>query len=192
VNKDRLTAFTDAVLAIVMTLLVIEISQPAKATWQAIWDLRQSYLAYAISFLWLAAMWNNHHHIFQLVRRVDGRVLWVNMLMLFSASLFPYTTRFVDENFEALVAQLVYGAVFLAVTLANFGLYLTLIRADPDNRPLRYAAGHHRKMATDLGIKLLGFLIGVLAYPPAITLSMLIAMLLYVVPERRAETAISI
>jgi uncharacterized membrane protein len=91
-SKERLTPFTDAVLAIVMTILVLEIEQPEEATWHAIFEMRQSYLAYAISFFWLAAMWNNHHHIFQLVTRIDGRVLWVNMGMLFAASIFPYST----------------------------------------------------------------------------------------------------
>jgi uncharacterized membrane protein len=151
--------------------------------------VRRRWALPAISFFWLATMWNNHHHILHLARHVDGRVLWVNNVMLFCTTLFPYATKFVSTNFHSLTAQLFYGAVFLAVTFGNLGLYFALAHADPANNPLRYAAIQPRKMAADLAIKGLGILVVVIAYPPAITFSMLVAMLLFVVPERRAEVS---
>jgi uncharacterized membrane protein len=114
-------------------------------------------------------------------------VLWANKVMLFSTTLFPYATAFVDMHFRSLVAQLVYGAVFVAVTLGNFGLYLALVRAEPENAPLRFAAWRPVKMGLDLGIKSPGIVIAIVGYPPAVTFSMVAAMLLFIVPERRAE-----
>ncbi len=187
-SKDRMSAFTDGVIAIVMTLLVFQIAQPGHASWHSIWQLRQSFLSYALSFFWLATMWNNHHHILHLVKTIDGRVLWVNNFMLFSTTMFPYATKFVGDHFFALTAQLFYGAVFLAVTFGNFGLNLALVHADPTNKLLRYAAMQPRKMGADLGIKALGVLTAALIYPPAVTISMLVAALLFIVPERRAES----
>lgn len=185
-SKERLTAFTDAVLAIVMTILVLELKQPARATWSAIWNLKQSYLAYFISFVGLTIMWNNQHHIFQLVHKIDGRVLWANGLMLFSASFFPYATKFVDEHFFSSTAELFYGFVFLLLSIAYFSVDLALIKADPDNKKLRYAINWPVKIVADFGTKLVGLFIGIW-FPPAVILSTFIAMMIWFVPERRVE-----
>ncbi|KRN28165.1 hypothetical protein IV38_GL001617 [Lactobacillus selangorensis] len=185
-NKERLLAFTDAVLAIVMTILVLDLPQPQTATWSTIWHLRESYLAYIISFFGLAIMWNNHHNIFQLVRVIDGRVLWANTMMLFGASLFPYSTKFVEDHFDSFVAEFVYGLVFLFLSLGYFGVYYTLVKCDPKNTKLRRAVDRHGKIVGDFSIKLLGFIIG-FWYPPAILLSTICAMSIWVIPERKAE-----
>ncbi|PWG00468.1 TMEM175 family protein [Levilactobacillus bambusae] len=189
-SKERLLAFTDAVLAIVMTILVLDLPQPNQATWEAIWDLRESYLAYVISFFGLTIMWNNHHNIFQLVHHINGRVLWANTWMLFAASLFPYTTRFVEEHFYSFVAELVYGLVFMFLSLGYFAVYYALIKADPQNNSLRYAVNRHRKIVLDFTIKIVGIIIG-FWFPPAILLSTIIAMSIWVIPERRAEIVLT-
>ncbi|HAT54672.1 MAG TPA: hypothetical protein DCW31_05455 [Lactobacillus sp.] len=185
-SKERLTAFTDAVLAIAMTILVLELKQPAHATWAAIWALRQSFLAYLISFFGLMVMWNNQHHIFQLVRKIDGHVLWANRLMLFSASFFPYATKFVDEHFFDTTAETFYGIVFLVLSIGYFAVDWTLIKADPENHKLRYAVMRPGKIIADFGTKIVGLLVG-LWFPPAVIFSTFVAMMIWFVPEHRVE-----
>lgn len=185
-SKERLLAFTDAILAIVMTILVLDLPQPKAASWQALWNLRESYFAYAISFFGLAIMWNNHHNMFQFVRIVNGKVLWANVWMLFSASLFPYTTRFVEAHFYSFVAELVYGLVFMSLSIGYFMTDYFLIKADSGNKKLRYVLGRLGKISIDFSVKILGIIIG-FWYPPMILFSTIIAMSIWFIPERRAE-----
>ena len=86
-NKDRLAAFTDAILAIIMTILVLELEKPSEASWAAVWALRQSFVSYIISFFWLGAMWVNLHSQWQRIERIDNRVVWCSIVMLFFVSL---------------------------------------------------------------------------------------------------------
>lgn len=88
-NKDRLAAFTDAILAIIMTILVLELEKPSEASWEAVWALRQSFASYIISFFWLGAMWVNLHSQWQRIKRIDNRVVWCSIAMLFLHPSFP-------------------------------------------------------------------------------------------------------
>lgn len=185
-SKERLTAFTDAVLAIAMTILVLELKQPETATWAAIWALRQSFIAYFISFTALLVMWNNQHHIFQLVRKINGGVLWANGFMLFSASFFPYASKFVDEHFNAFPAEFFYGIVFILLSIGYFTLEWALVLADPDNKKLRYAISRPGKITAYILIPLIGIGIG-LWWPPMILISTFFAILIWFIPERRVE-----
>lgn len=185
-SKERLIAMTDAVLAIVMTILVLDLPQPVSATWTGLWELRESYLAYVISFLGITIMWISHDKLFQLATKVDSRVLWANILMLFSASLFPYTTKFVEENFYSFVAEFVYGIVFMLLSLGYFAVYYALINADPDNQPLRSAVESRNKIIIDSTIKVIGFVVG-FWYPPVILLSTIVAMLAWSLPRRQTS-----
>jgi uncharacterized membrane protein len=133
-NKDRLTAFTDAVLAIIMTILVLELRRPSELTWSAFWALRSNYLAYAISFFWLGAMWVNMHNEWYPVKRIDARTIWATLIMLFTASLYPYATDIVSENFNNKVAQIFYGIVVLLISFANVWMYSCLRRANPNDQ----------------------------------------------------------
>lgn len=92
-NKERTTAFTDAILAIIMTILVLELQEPKTLNWAGIWALRESYFSYAISFFWLGTMWIGIHNEWQHIEKISGVTLWANLVMLFWASLFPYTTK---------------------------------------------------------------------------------------------------
>lgn len=96
-SKNRLEAFTDAVIAIIMTILVLELHEPSSDTWQALSALGSRFLIYIISFFTLVIYWNNHHHMFQVVHKVNGKVLWANSFFLFALSLFPFATSWISE-----------------------------------------------------------------------------------------------
>ena len=103
-SKERLTAFTDAILAIIMTILVLELEKPATADWASFWELRAHFFSYAISFFWLGAMWVNLHNHWHRIEKIDNKVIWWSITMLFFASFFPYVTDFVSDHFTSLFA----------------------------------------------------------------------------------------
>ena len=104
-SKDRLTAFTDAILAIIMTILVLELEKPSAPTLEALWALRTSIFSYTISFFWLGAMWVNLHSQWQKVERVDNHVVWCSIVMLFFSSFFPWVKSFVSQYFMSRLFQ---------------------------------------------------------------------------------------
>ena len=91
-SKERLTAFTDAILAIIMTILVLELEKPETADWASLWALRSHFFSYTISFFWLGAMWVNMHNNWHRIKKIDNKVIWWSIIMLFFASFFPYVT----------------------------------------------------------------------------------------------------
>ena len=97
-SKTRLEAFTDAVIAIIMTILVLDFVVPAEPTFAALWKMRFKFLIYILSFISLAIYWNNHHHLLQISKKINGRVLWHNMAFILCLSFFPFTTAWVDEH----------------------------------------------------------------------------------------------
>lgn len=104
-SKERLVTFTDAVLAIIMTILVLELEKPSVLSWEGIWELRMNFFAYTISFFWLGTMWVNMHRTWDHVEKINNRLVWISILLLFFSSLFPYTTTLVASNFDSAVAQ---------------------------------------------------------------------------------------
>lgn len=185
-TKERLSAFTDAVIAIIMTILVLDIPQPKSATFSAIWALHTHFIAYTISFIGLAIMWNNIHNIMQIVRKINGRVLWGNISMLFFASLFPYTTLFVADHFNSFVAELTYTLIFTLLTIFYFITNALLLAADRSNEGLRYTVNRPSRIILDMSFKSVGIIIGIW-YPPIMLISTLANMLIWIIPDRRAE-----
>jgi uncharacterized membrane protein len=112
-GKDRLAAFSDGVIAILITIMVLELRVPHGADWAALVGLTPSLLTYVMSFVYLAIYWNNHHHLLHTVARVDGLILWANSHLLFWLSLIPAATAWMGENFLAPIPTAVYGAVLL-------------------------------------------------------------------------------
>lgn len=188
-SKDRLTAFFDAVLAIVMTVLVLSLKQPADATLDAIWALHKEYLTYATSFLVLCITWHNLHNTFQVVNKINGGVLWANSLLLFVISFFPYVTTFVSNYFFTRVAEFFFGIVFFFISLMYVLLCYTLYRADKNNKALYVVIYRPRKFAIYFLIQILGFVVGYF-YPPAVIFSVILATAVWIIPERRAEQVI--
>ena len=184
-SKDRLSAFTDAILAIVMTILVLELKKPDEASFEALWALRESFFSYTISFFWLGTMWINLHAQWQMVERIDNRVVWASLIMLFFSSFFPWVTDFVSQNFMSCFAQGTYLGVVLTVSLSNMALNHFVGEADRGNETLtRETHKVGKVMLLDIAIKIVGFGIAMVIWPP---LTMAFVILAGILPTAAAH-----
>lgn len=144
-SKGRLEAFSDGVMAIIITIMVLELATPHEPTLAALLPLAPIFLSYVLSFIYVGIYWNNHHHLFQACKRVNGRVLWANLHLLFWLSLFPFTTSWMGEtNFAALPVES-YGVDQLGAAIAYFILTHTLIAIHPKDSTLVTALGNDFK-----------------------------------------------
>ena len=188
-GKDRLAAFSDGVVAIIITIMVLELKVPHGADWQALIGLVPHFISYVLSFIYLAIYWNNHHHLLHTVTRVDGLILWVNSLLLFCLSLIPISTAWMGENPLAPVPTAVYGAVLLMPAIAYYLLQKAIMRKQ----------GSHSLLASALGSDVKGK-ISPFLYVAAIALAFVdpvLSILLYalvavmwLIPDRRIEKAL--
>jgi len=186
VNKNRLEAFSDGVLAIVITIMVLELRTPDEATWRGLLAVLPTFLSYLLSFVYVGIYWNNHHHMLQLAGRVNGAVLWANLHLLFWLSLFPFTTRWMDEAGFVQVPVLVYGVNLLLAAIAYYVLQQALIRQQGRDGALAQALGWDWKgraspliYLSGLGLTFVQPLLGVAVYA--------IVALIWLVPDRRVE-----
>ncbi|WP_159586129.1 TMEM175 family protein [Chelativorans xinjiangense] len=127
-TRGRVEAFSDGVLAIVITIMVLEMKVPHGADWAAVLPLWPVFLSYILSFAHIGIYWNNHHHMFHAVKRVDGSVLWANLHLLFWLSLMPFVTGWMGENHFAPLPVALYGGVLIMAAVAYFILVHTLLR----------------------------------------------------------------
>ncbi len=144
-GKARLETFSDGVIAILITIMVLELRVPTGADWKAIRPLLPVFLTYVLSFVFLGIYWNNHHIMFAPVRRVGGGVLWANLHLLFWLSLVPFVTGWMGENHFAAVPTAVYGAVLLLAAIAYTILQTTIIAVEGRDSRLATAVGHDAK-----------------------------------------------
>jgi uncharacterized membrane protein len=185
-SKGRLEAFSDAVIAIVMTIMVLELLPPHEPTLEALFELWPTFLAYVLSFLYVGIYWNNHHHLFQVVHVIDGRVLWANLGLLFSLSLFPFGTAWLGETGFASLPLAIYGGILLAAALTYWVLVRTLLRIQPAESRLAEAIGSATKGKISPLFYVLGIPVAFVA--PWISFALYTAVaLLWVVPDRRIE-----
>ncbi|BFU45426.1 TMEM175 family protein [Krasilnikovia sp. MM14-A1004] len=141
-RTSRLEAFSDGVLAIIITIMVLELKVPeGPELADLIHWTGTGLLTYLLSFVYVGIYWNNHHHTFQLVRQVDGAVMWANLALLFCLSLFPFTTAWVDESRFARTPVIIYGVNLLCAALAYFTLQRIIIRHEGPQGLLRQAVG---------------------------------------------------
>lgn len=187
-SKERLQAFYDAMLAIIMTIIVLEFKVPENFDPEAMAELWEQVVAYAISFFWLGTMWVGQHNQMQMVSRIGSHTPWVFLILLFFCSFFPFLTDLVAQNFFDPWAQLVYGIDVMIITGVNSWMYRSLIKANPDNQIFRDVRKRGEKITiADTLIKLAGLAIGFFVYPPAVLISIVIAGLLYVYEEVRGD-----
>lgn len=175
-KKDRVAAFTDAVLAIIMTILVLELEKPSAPTLAALWELRYSFFSYTLSFFWLGSMWVNIHNEWETIEKINAKTLWVTLLLLFFCSVIPYATYFVSRDFNSKVAQGFYGVFVMLVTFSNIWLSKVLEHGKDCSQ---MSADMLKKRRTllwiDIGIKAVGAVIAMTVYPPAMMYSVIIA-----------------
>jgi uncharacterized membrane protein len=140
-HKDRLLAFSDGVLAVIITIMVLELHAPEDASLEALHAALPTFLAYVLSFIYIAIYWVNHHHLMYTVERVSGGILWANMALLFFLSLVPFTTSWMGETEGALWPTVVYGLSLLAAALSYYVLQTLIIRLHGADHVLKRAVG---------------------------------------------------
>jgi uncharacterized membrane protein len=144
-GKSRLEAFSDGVIAIIITIMVLELKVPHAADFAALQPLIPVFLSYVLSFIYVGIYWNNHHHLLQAVRQINGRVLWANLHLLFWLSLIPFVTAWMGENHFAALPVALYGTVLFFAAIAYFILTRVLIRHHGQESSLAIALGRDFK-----------------------------------------------
>ncbi|MDR1013909.1 MAG: TMEM175 family protein [Coriobacteriales bacterium] len=185
-NKTRLEAFTDAVIAIVITVLVLELVAPESGSVAALWDLRYRFLVYLVSFLTLAIYWNNHHHLFQISRHVSGGVLWCNIVLLLFLSLFPFTTAWVNDHLLDRAPELLYGLTMLCADIVWLVMAKALVKENGHNSEVAKALKGFGKSYLSIATIAVGLLVGWFL-PPATIVLCVASLAPWVVPDRRIE-----
>ncbi|MEZ2390012.1 TMEM175 family protein [bacterium RCC_150] len=185
-NKNRLEAFSDGVLAIVITIMVLELRIPAEPSWPGLLTVLPTFLSYLLSFVFVGIYWNNHHHLIHLADRVNGGILWANLHLLFWLSLFPFSTRWMDETGFVEVPVLAYGFNLLCAAVAYFVLVRLLIRQQGRQGPLARAIGKDWKGKASPIIYVAG--LGLCFVHPLLAVGAYTGVaLLWLVPDRRVE-----
>ncbi len=185
-SKDRLQAFSDGVIAILITIMVLELRRPDGTDWHALREELPALLAYVLSFVYIGIYWNNHHHMLSAVQRVSGGALWANLHLLFWLSLVPFTTAWMSENDFPTVPTAVYGITLLAAGIAYYILQSMLLRADSGSSMLATAIGRDFKgkaspvfYCLGIGLSFVNRWLGIAVYVGV--------ALMWLVPDRRVE-----
>jgi uncharacterized membrane protein len=185
-QKTRLEAFSDGVIAIIITIMVLEIKVPHDSSWAALTQLWPVILSYILSFIYVGIYWNNHHHMLHTVKSVDGSILWANLHLLFWLSLIPFTTGWMGENHFATVPTFAYGVTLLMAAIAYYILSRRIICHHGSNSTLGKAVGRDKK-------GLLSLLLYAIALPLVyvhsyVTLGLYLTVaLIWLIPDRRIE-----
>jgi len=189
-SKGRLEAFSDGVIAIIITIMVLEMKTPPGADLFALRGVLPVFLSYVLSFVFVGIYWNNHHHLLQAVRQVNGRILWANLHLLFWLSLTPFVTRWMGENHFSAWPVALYGAVLLCTGLAYFMLTRALIAHHGQDSPLATALGRDIKGKISLVVYAVAIPVSLLNAWLACALYVLVAIM-WLVPDRRIEDAVT-
>ena len=184
-RTSRLEAFSDGVLAIIITIMVLELRVPEAPTLHALEDSATGFLTYLLSFVYVGIYWSNHHHMFQVVEAVNGAVLWGNLHLLFWLSLFPFTTAWVDETSFARTPVVVYGLNLLLAAIAYFVLQLAIFRV-PGGAGLREALGRDSKGKVSPLLYLTGIALAFVTPWLGVAVFTAVAVM-WLVPDRRVE-----
>ena len=176
-ETGRLEAFYDAIIAIIVTVLVLELPQPATASIASIWALKTSYFAYLISFLVCANLWQYHHIIYNHVNRINRNIIWQNILLMFVFSLIPYLTIFVANHPNDFIPQALYGLDFIIVDMILYFMAQSLLKVNKENEDyLKNALNVKEALYIPFVIFIIGFIIAILGYPIAISICCLITI----------------
>ena len=185
-TTSRLEVFSDGVLAIIITIMVLEFEAPHEATFKALMPIIPIALSYLFSFIYVGIYWNNHHHLFQITEKVNGRILWANLLLLFCLSLIPFTTSWLGNNYEASATVILYGINLLMCAIAYFILQQQIINFHDKEFKLRLAVGKDIKGKISILMYLLGIALGLWISWLAIICYALVAILWFI-PDQRIE-----
>jgi uncharacterized membrane protein len=185
-GKGRLEAFSDGVIAILITIMVLELKVPHEATLDALAPLWGVFLSYVLSFVYLGIYWNNHHHLLHTVQRVTGGILWANLYLLFWLSLVPFVSGWMGENHFAPVPTAIYGVVLLMAAMAYWILQRVIIASQGPQSLLKQAVGGDWKGNLSLVLYLVAIAVAIPA-PWAAGVLYALVVVMWLVPDRRIE-----
>jgi uncharacterized membrane protein len=189
VHKSRLEAFSDGVLAIIITIMVLELKVPEGHDWAAIERVLPHFCSYVLSFIYVGIYWNNHHHLFQLTERVSGGILWANLHLLFWLSLVPVATEWIGASHSAPVPTALYGFLLLMAGVAYYILQTVIVRRQPADSKLRAALGRDLKGKLSPLVYLIAIGFSFVAPLVATALYVFVAMV-WLVPDSRIESKV--
>ena len=190
-TKTRLEAFSDAVIAIIITIMVLEFEVPEGGDFHALSELTPVFLAYLLSFFYLAIYWNNHHHMLHAMQQVNGAVLWANMHLLFWLSLIPFGTAWTGEHYLEALPTAVYGGILLLCAIAYWILVHTIIACEGPHSRLLKAVGRDAK--GKLSVVAYAAAIPIAYVNPWIADALYLAVaLVWVIPDRRIERTLGL
>ncbi|MDB5959035.1 MAG: hypothetical protein JWP59_329 [Massilia sp.] len=185
-GKNRLEAFSDGVIAIIITIMVLELKVPHGADFRVLLPLWPVFMSYVLSFVYIGIYWNNHHHMLYVVQKVSGGVLWANLHLLFWLSLTPFVTAWMGENHFQAAPVAAYGVVLLMCALAYTILARVLIRHHPENHALAEAIGSDRKGWISIGLYIAGIALSV-PFPGLGFAMYVIVAIIWLIPDTRIE-----
>lgn len=187
-TKSRLEAFSDGVIAIIITIMVLELRAPEAGTLAALSPLIPKFLSYLLSFVFLGIYWNNHHHLFQAAKSVNGAILWANMNLLFWLSLIPFVTIWIGEHFETIPVA-IYGMVHWVAGFSYFLLARALVSHHGKDSVIALAIGKDAKGLRSLYIYTLAVVVAF--FSPAIAAGLYVVVaVMWLIPDRRIEEKI--
>jgi uncharacterized membrane protein len=189
-GKGRLEAFSDGVMAIIITIMVLELKVPHGERFDALATLLPVFFSYVLSFVYVGIYWNNHHHMLHTAQKVTGPILWANLHLLFWLSLFPFATGWMGENHFAAVPSALYGGVLFMAAVAYWILQKTIVASQGDNSLLRKALGKDWKGKSSPVVYAAAMLTAFWSPPLAQGLYVLVA-LVWLIPDSRIEKALA-
>jgi len=185
-SKGRLEAFSDGVIAILITIMVLELKVPHGADWHALRPLTPVFFSYVLSFVFLGIYWNNHHHMLQVTQRITGGILWANHHLLFWLSLIPFATAWLGENHLAPLPTALYGVILLLSAIAYTTLQSAIIAAEGRGSQLASAVGSDRKGKLSMAGYAIAIPVAFVVQWLAVTLYVAVT-LMWLIPDRRIE-----
>ncbi|MDQ0595388.1 putative membrane protein [Chryseobacterium ginsenosidimutans] len=189
-NKGRLEAFSDGVLAIIITIMVLELKVPEGSNWQSLTPIIPKFLAYIFSFLYVGIYWNNHHHLFQAAKKINGNVLWANLHLLFWLSLMPFATEWIGETHFAENPVATYGVGLFMCAIAYTILENAITKCEGENSQLKEAIHSRFKEYASIVLYISGIITSFI-YPYIAVALYYIAALLWLIPDRRIEKSLN-
>lgn len=190
-KRTRLEAFSDGVLAIIITIMVLELKVPHGADVESLRPMIPAFLSYLMSYVYLGIYWNNHHHMLHTVERVTGGILWANLHLLFWLSLVPVSTGWMGDNLFAMKPTALYGFVLLMAAIAYFILQNVIIRAQGADSLLAKAVGRDRKGKLSVVLYTLAVAVSFVIPQIADGIYVLVAVI-WLIPDRRIERVVSV
>ena len=188
-NKNRLEAFSDGVIAIIITIMVLEFHVPHGLNFSDLVPMLPIFLAYILSFIYLAIYWNNHHHLLTAAKGINGGIMWANMGLLFCLTLIPFATSWMGENYHAVAPTVIYGVVLLANAIAYFILQSRIVSTMDKKSPFVRSLGDDYKGKLSPVLYTLGVILGFFN-PTLAQILFVVVAIMWIVPDRRVERAL--